>query len=142
MSKKDPVIENAFISNYLINGRNGTQAYIKASPGVTVKSASVLATKMLARVSVIDAINKGLNDAEDKSLPTRPEVLKRLDNISKKAEDDKQYGSSVNAMREYGKISGMYEESDDGKGYVTFIQSLIEVNAPVQINIEQKKEES
>jgi len=39
MSIKISVLERQFVNNYLINGGNGTQAYIKASPGVTLKSA-------------------------------------------------------------------------------------------------------
>ena len=142
MSKKDLVLERQFVNNYLSNGRNGTQAYIKASPGVTIKSASVLATKMLARVSVIEAMDKRINDAEGKSkskLPSKSDLVNRLQTIDKAAFNENQFGSSVNSVREQGKLLNLYEESDDGHGYITLIQNILGAN--VQVNIEQPKVE-
>ena len=109
------------------------------SARATWGKARVMGSRLLARVNVQEAIRHGLEQHTDSSLPDRPKILRRLIDLADDAKKDKQYGSSVNAVREFGKISGMYEEHDSPDGYIKILQTLVNVNN-MQVNISQQPE--
>jgi len=57
-------VEKVFASEYLDNGNNGTQAYLKAHPEVTKHAASTCAGRLLAKV----AIQRYIKELEQKAL--------------------------------------------------------------------------
>jgi len=139
MSKKLSVIERKFVNAFINNSGNATLAYQQANPSVTGGSARVLGSRLLTRVDVRGAIERRLDKDGDSPSSDRQKILDRLLRLADKSEEVGQFGSSVNAVREYGKISGMYEESDDGRGYITLIQNILGAN--VQVNIEKTSKE-
>lgn len=71
-------MEREFVNRYTTNGRNATQAYLAAVPGVTLKSAATLGWKLLRKVEVKAAI-KRINDETINNLSTtREELIGRL----------------------------------------------------------------
>lgn len=66
--------QQRFVDEYLID-LNGTQAYMRAEPGTTEKSARTLACRMLAKVNVQAAITAGREKTAEKLGLTRERVL-------------------------------------------------------------------
>lgn len=52
-------IERLFVSAYNANGGNGTRAYLAVRPDVTEKSAAELASKLLRKIKVAEAVRRG-----------------------------------------------------------------------------------
>jgi len=142
MSEKLTPLEEAFVAEYANTG-NGTKSYLAVRPKLSLKSAETSASRMLRNVRVQEALQQARHKVQDKSLPTRPEVLKRFVEYADGAEKEKQYGSAVNSMREFAKIEGLYSEPDSPDGYIKVLQTMININN-TQINLTQqtKKEES
>lgn len=63
-----------FVAQYLID-MNGTQAYLRVSPGVTEKSAGVAATRLLADARIQDAIATARADSAKRLELTRDDVI-------------------------------------------------------------------
>lgn len=66
--------QQRFVDEYLID-LNGTQAYMRAEPGTTEKSARTLACRMLAKVNVQAAITAGREKTAERLGLTRERVL-------------------------------------------------------------------
>jgi len=146
MGKGLSVIERKFVNAFINNSGNATLAYKQANPSVTEGSARVLGSRLLTRVDIKDLVNKGLEKQTDKSksmLPSKSDLVNRLQTIDKAAFNEDQYGTCVNSVREQGKLLDLYQEDENKDGYAKLIQTILQVNGPVQINIEKtSKEES
>ena len=139
MTKPLKPYEHVFVQEY-IKTSNATQSYQLARPEVTNNTARNKGSQMVAQGYIQEAIDQAVNKGTDKSISTRSKVLDRLWDLSDDAKDAKQYGSSVNAVREYAKIEGLYSEPESSEGYIQVIQSMVHVtntvNAQVIINKE------
>lgn len=55
--------EKEFVSNYILLGCNGTKAYMATYPNAKYATARVSSTRLLAKPSILEAIQKRLDDA-------------------------------------------------------------------------------
>lgn len=73
--------KKAFCREYVINGNNGTQAYMKAVPGSNEESARRMAYKWLTRVDVQEYIKELQDKLEEKAIMTAKERMKWLTEV-------------------------------------------------------------
>lgn len=68
-----------FANEYIANGQNATQAYLKAYPSCKdPESAKVLGSKLLTNVNVRAYIDAELKKIEEKAILSRDEILRLL----------------------------------------------------------------
>ena len=63
--------EESFIAEYIANGFNGTQAYLKVKPKVKEAVAAASATRFLKKVSVQNAIEDHLKERKEDSIASK-----------------------------------------------------------------------
>lgn len=59
--------EDRFVTEYLID-LNGTQAYMRASPGVKEPTARVQASRLLAKPNILGAVDKAKDARTERAL--------------------------------------------------------------------------
>jgi len=70
--------ELIFANEYIANGQNATQAYLKAFPGVTYGTARAEGSKLSAKPSIRAYIDAELKKIEEKAILSRDEILRLL----------------------------------------------------------------
>ncbi len=115
-----------FKATYLSNGNNGTQAYLKAKPHVSLATASSEAYKLLNTPEMIKALRRETDKQVNKSRFSKEVIEDNIDVIRKRTLKGKQYATSLKCNREIALLEGHYEAGADDPGqYRTLIQSLI-----------------
>ncbi len=115
-----------FKATYLSNGNNGTQAYLKAKPHVSLTTAKVEASKLLTTPDMIKALRDETDKPVNKQRFSKEAILDNIDVIRQKTLDKEQYPTSLKANKELAELQGHYERGADDPGqYRTLIQSLI-----------------
>ena len=67
-----------FANEYIANGQNATQAYLKAYPDVTEETARVNGSKLLTNTNIRAYIDAELKKIEEKAILSRDEILRLL----------------------------------------------------------------
>lgn len=114
-----------FIQNYLIDG-NGTQAYLKAYPGVTYETAYVNASKLLRNPKVKEAVEAGKKELRDKMLITKEDLIKDLIDI-KNAQKTDNAQAAIKAIEVISKMLGLNEPErieHSGTQAITVIKTI------------------
>jgi len=70
--------ELIFANEYIANGQNATQAYLKAYPDVTEETARVNGSKLLTNTNIRAYIDAELKKIEEKAILSRDEILRLL----------------------------------------------------------------
>ena len=127
-------IEKYFISEYLKNGQNGTEAYLAIKTNVSRRSAAVCANRLLKKASVISEIEKTLDKKLEDSIASRSYLINEADEIGKEARDNGNYGSAIKAVEVKGKLNRVYDkEESDLRDYYKVLQ-LLNVNVSLPEN--------
>lgn len=111
------------VDEYLVNGMNGTAAYLKFYPNVSSESAEASFRKILGNTRIKNYVNSKQSKLSETLHKTAESQVKELDRIKKMALGDDKYSDAINALKEQNKLLGLYEE--DNK------QKSITVNIPV-----------
>jgi len=120
-----------FIACYL-QTNNATQAYHQTKPGKTVtdKSAGVAASRLLARASVQQEIdrqkNKQLDKLSESTVNTKQRIINRMEHLSSLAEEQDKLSDAIKATREIGLLEGLYDkDTPDHAQYQNIFNILI-----------------
>jgi hypothetical protein len=81
-TKPTPIWHETFITEYLKNGGNGAQAYLKAKPGVTENTAKTNAARLLANANFITVFEAQKAKLVAKTGMTRERWLKLICDIA------------------------------------------------------------
>ena len=73
--------QRAFIDEYLVNGFNGTQAYLKVYPDSDLKSAEASASRLLSNVKVEEALKEARKEIKEMSRMSKAEKLEIAEEI-------------------------------------------------------------
>lgn len=84
-SKKIAKVEltrrDKFAHNYVLNGQNGTQAYLNAGYKCKIESAWVGAHRLLRDIKVRERVAQLQNEYHDKLTHTREQTIQEIDNL-------------------------------------------------------------
>ena len=119
--------DKLFISEYIRNGGNGTQAYLAIKPDVSVNSAAVSANRMLKRPAVQEALDREV----EKTIASREGLIREAHRIKEKAEKTDKLQVALNAIDLKGKLAGRYREQSDGTDQFERIIQMFQVNVNV-----------
>lgn len=116
--------QKIFCREYVKNGNNATQAYMKAYPDSSEKSAKDNASRLIAKDSIQNYIQELQGKMEDKEIMSAKERMKWLTNLidGKETTSDK-----LKAIEILNKMSGEY---------VTKVEA--DVSASIEIDIEDE----
>lgn len=118
--------QHVFVTEYLVNGFNGRQAYLKACPDVTVDTASVQAGRLLSNELVRNAIDKAKDKQHLKSIASKDNILLEMHEVRTKALNNDKLQTCLNASVEKAKIQGYYQNQDqDLTNYTQILQQLV-----------------
>ncbi len=85
-TKRADVLENkkreAFAHEYVLNGNNGTQAYLAAGYKCTTESAWSLAHRMLRNVKVRERVSQLQTEYHEQLMHTREQMLQEIDSCA------------------------------------------------------------
>jgi hypothetical protein len=124
LTKKD-ILAARFAQEYIKHDQNGTRAMLSLKPHLEEKSAATEAWRLLNTTKVQNELQRLNKASEVSAIRTRAEIINRFDELSKKAEKSKSYTPAINATKEIGILSGVYDKEDDQAGkYNTFIGNL------------------
>ena len=114
-----------FISEYMSNGNNATQAYLVAKPNVTIGSAKVSGHKMLTRPNVQAEIAQRIERRELESTWTHQESTARTRQVMAKADQADKLDTVLKAIDTLNKTHDHYSQNTpDHAVYQTFINQL------------------
>lgn len=98
-----------FIEEYLINGFNGRQAYIKVY-GTSDTIAEISASRLLRNVKVKEILQAKKKELSDKYMITKQEIIEDLIRIKDLCKDEpKSAGQAIKALEVINKMLGLNE---------------------------------
>ena len=108
-----PKQEN-FCLAYLETG-NASEAYRRAydADGMTPESVNRKAKEVIDNVKIAARLEELRAPVREKALLTLESHLKRLDDLSRKAEDAEQFAPAITAETNRGKAAGLYTEKTE-----------------------------
>ena len=119
-------IEQAFINEYLKNGCNATQAYLSVKPKCKYESARVISTRMLAKVTVKEAIEQAMEKTCMSNVASREYLIQETHETVQEAKKEKCYGAAIKGIELKGKLNRLFDrEQPDMAGYQVLMQQLI-----------------
>ena len=131
-------LEELFVSEYISNGFNGTQAYLKVKPKVKEAVAAASATRFLKKVNVQNAIDAHLKERKEDSIANRDYLTKEAHEIGTEARKDKNYGSALTAVDLKAKLNQVYKEDTERGMYANTMKNIfLQINQEVNINKEE-----
>lgn len=108
--------QQRFVAEYL-KDLNATQAAIRA--GYSERTANEQGSRLLANVSVREAVERGQGKIADKLELTAERVLQDLEEVRVRALGDGQYAPAVRAIELRGKHIGMFVDRTETTANVT-----------------------
>jgi len=131
-----------FKATYLSNGNNGTQAYLTAKPHVSLTTAKVEASKLLAMPNMIKELTEATDKQVNKTRYSKDTIMDNIDVIRKKTLNKQQYSTSLKANKELAELGNLYDRGVDDPGqYRTLIQSLV-INTTISSGTPPKQVEN
>tara|TARA_R110000796_G_scaffold228910_1_gene346157 strand:+ start:40 stop:441 length:402 start_codon:yes stop_codon:yes gene_type:complete len=103
------------VDEWLVNGFNGTQAYLKFYPDVSAKIASVECSRILAIPCVDDYKESKQSITSDKLQITLERQVLELERLKGLSEDSEKFNDAISALKEQSKLLGLYEEHNSQK---------------------------
>lgn len=100
-------VEKAFVAEYMANGKNATQAYLKVKPGVSYNSSKVYAGKILKRPAVQAEIDRLTNEKVSDKIMSYEQCLVELTKIAMSSSDT----IKIKAIAEINKMMGHYQQT-------------------------------
>lgn len=97
------------IDEWFINGRNGTEAYMKFYPKSSYDAAKNSFSEIITFPYISEYIESKENKTSEKLQITLESILLDLENDKNAARKANQYGVSVKASTEQAKLLGFYE---------------------------------
>ena len=116
--------QSAFVKEFLVD-RNGTQAAIRA--GYSAKTANEQAARMLAKVSIKEAVAKGEAKHQERCNVTIDSITAELDESRADARLEKQHGVAVSASMGKAKLHGLLIDKAQVDGNLTLTQKVYKV---------------
>ena len=130
-------LEESFVTEYISNGFNGTQAYLAIRPDVKEESAAPSATRFLKKVTVQNAIDAHHKERKEDSIASKDYLTKEAHEIGKEARKDKNYGSALSAVKLKGELNQVFkQDTEQGKYTETMNKIFLQINQEVNINKE------
>ena len=115
-----------FVAEYLNNGNNATQAYLKAKPESSHDNARARGSETVASSDVKQEIQRQSDKVLNKTRYSKEIIMDNIEVIRKKTLKDKQYPTSLKANKELAELGNLYDRGVDDPGqYRTLIQSLV-----------------
>lgn len=116
------------IDEYLVNGFNGTQAYLKYYPKVSEETAAVKFSNIVRIGKVSDYLKSKQATTADKAQMTFESNLNKLEDLRVKAEDSERYNDAINAIKEQNKMLGHYKENNSQKAETRVLLDQPQIN--------------
>ena len=118
------------VDEWLINGFNGAQAYLKFYPDASPESATSNFEKILRITEVRNYRDGRQKDTANKLQITLDSQLLELNELKELARDSEKYSDAINALKEQNKLLALYEEHNKQKTPI--------VSEKVTINFKKK----
>lgn len=139
-----PIKYIAFCNEYICNGFNATQAWLKISPKSAYKVACQSGIRLLDNPKVQDYIHSKLDNSMAQSIAKRLASKEKLiidaHHVYDKSLKDNKLQVALNAIDQKARLNHLYErEQADLAGYGKLMQAL-QVN--VNVNTQSKQEDS
>jgi phage terminase small subunit len=114
---KDSTLEKhkRVIDEWFVNGRNGTDAYMKVYPKSSYDTASVNFTEILRNTKILEYKESKEEKTATKLQITLESILLDLEDDKESARKANQFGVSVKASTEQAKLLGFYEADNKQK---------------------------
>jgi len=130
---KLPPVHAAFVREYVSNGYNGTNAYLKVKPNVGYDSASVTSTRLLSDDRIREAINSLQAKAFDKAIASRQYLIQQAHEIGEEARSKGQFNPALTSVDLKAKLNKLYErDTPDLESYATIMNQFVQVNISTQ----------
>ena len=118
--------QDMFVREYVVNGYNATQAYLKSTPEAGYNVAAVHAGRLLKNVQVKEAIERYKDKEYVKSIATKENILLEMHEVRTKALSNDKLQTCLNASVEKAKMQGYYQNQDqDLTNYTQILQQLV-----------------
>jgi hypothetical protein len=125
-------LQDTFVKEYVKNGFNATQAYLKAHPGTKLSNASQYGSELIRKPQVhceIEALkHKGLQSSPH----NRENLLKRAYKYEEMAASAHKLHISLNSIDLQAKLNGLYNDITDKGQFDQLIQAC-----QININVNQ-----
>ena len=125
-------VHKAFIAEYLKNGYNGTQAYLKVRPRVSYDTARATGAELLAKSSVKEIVDKHMQELSVNNIASRQFLIGEAHNTGQQALESKQYKTKLYSIDLKARLNRLYDrEQPDLDGYTALLQQItINVGQP------------
>lgn len=125
-------IEQMFITEYIKNGGNGTQAYMTVHQNAKPRSAAVSATRWLQKPAIEAALKAHSDRRTEESLASRDKLIKEAHEVKERAKQSDKLQVELNAIDLKGKIAGVYKENTENHDQFDRIIQMCQVNIEVK----------
>ena len=103
------------VDEWLVNGFNGTRAYLKFYPDVSEATAGVEANRILSIPKIKEYQESKQTKTSNELQITLERQIKELDRLKGLAEDVEKFTDAINALKEQSKLLGLYEKDNGQK---------------------------
>ena len=134
-------LEQSFLSAYVSNGFNGTQAYLQVKPETPYPSATVRASEIVARRNVQEALQIQIDEkAEGNKLSDRHYLAAEAWQCVQGAKQIQEYRTAIAGIDVIGKLHRLYDRDAPDLGQYT--QILQQLNVSVTVAAEAPQAEA
>lgn len=119
----------AFAKEYARNGFNGTRAYLKVRPDVTVRSATVLSSRLLTRVDMDQVIGEVMGSPDVLKEVTPEFVLGKIKSLAAEARRD---SDKLKALELLGKWLNLFKDKEIQNNLVLQLNDLEEIRSKIK----------
>ena len=134
-------LHTAFVQEYLANGFNGQQAYLKIKPNVTAKTANQQGYLLPNRPDIQEYIQDHQEKNHVKTISSRDYLITKANRIGETAEQTAKLDTALKSVDQVAKLAGIYTtEAQPMEGYADLLKTLVIVNGNVNVNAQQQTE--
>jgi len=123
---KNPIWWEVFISEYLRNGQNGKQAYLKARPKVSERTAEVESAKLLRKPEFEKLLNKATEQVCKKIGMSNEKWLEELISVAETKKVKVSAISKLKALEIIGKSLGYLTEKVEHSGTIDLAARIVQ----------------
>jgi hypothetical protein len=122
---KTDIDYSLFVSEYMNNNRNATQALLKIRPHLSYESAKAQASKLLTQSNVQALLQAHLDKQVQSISVTKEKITENYEEIRLKAMDQDKLQVAVNANKEMAHLHNLYaQDSDKFTQYQQFMTNI------------------
>ena len=102
----------AFVNEYMVNGRNGKRAYMTVYQVTNEKTAEVNSSKLLGNTKIQALLEVEEAKVAEKYNIKKEDIIKILKDLIDEAIGDKDRGNATQAVKELNKMLGYYADTN------------------------------